>query len=529
MAPRTEELIAGLDAIRRDPRATAEAERLLDALAVADVDDAASLIRLHDALLFLRAHPRSAGVLTRVDALLGSTHARVERLRASGTDLSPLDEHEVAGIAGTAITMAFPFDAARWLVHRFPGKVTIAWDDVESTERLGAALPRFLPLLDDEALVDVDVPFRAWIDAARGGATDAEWLIGRFDALPFPPRERAERYEALALPLRWELEDSALSRTRARRPLARPFVIEGPFLTRRDVSLGAELSDPAPLPARLLSRREGERFLDLARAVMGVRYRELYAFTHGDPEAAWSVRAGRGTEVLLNGLQPGRRLPLRAGYGALVVRNGVPVGYGDAFGLLERLDVSFNVFFAFRDGESAWLYARLLRAYRQLLGVTLFAVDPFQIGRGNDEALASGAFWFYRKLGFRSVDPEVETLARREEARLAREPARRTSAATLRRLSSAGLTFSVGEPDPAWDGFHVRNLGLGLGVAGAPGRTPLQQVLDRLPPDAVPAALRRRIVAAKREGPEAAYLGLLRSSPRLRTALLALGGGRRAG
>lgn len=527
MAPRTEELIAGLEGIRREPGSATAAERLLDALAAAEVDDAATLIRLHDALLFLRAHPRSAGILTRVDALLDATHARVERLRAAGADLSPLDEHEVAGIAGTAITMAFTFDAARWLVHRFPGRVTIAWDDVEGTERLGAALPRFLPLLDDEALVDVDVPFRAWIDAARGHATDAAWLIGRFDALPVPPRERAERYEALALPLRWELGDSPLSRTRARRPPSRPFVFEGPFLTRRDVSLGAELSDPAPLPARLLSRREGERFLDLARAVMGVRYRELYAFTHGDPESVWSVRAGRGTEILVNGLLPGRRLPLRAGYGALVVRNGVPVGYGDAFGLLERLDVSFNVFFAFRDGESAWLYARLLRAYRQLLGVTLFAVDPFQIGRGNDEALASGAFWFYRKLGFRSVDPEIEALARREEARLAKDPARRTSAATLRRLSSAGLAFSAGDPDPAWDGFQVRNLG--LGVAGAAGRTPLQQVLDRLPRDAAPAALKRRIVAAKREGPEASYLGLLRSSPRLRASLLALGGGRHTG
>src|SRR5690348_18210911 len=35
-----------------------------------------------------------------------------------------------------------------------------------------------------------------------------------------------------------------------------------------------------------------------------------------------------------------------------------PVGYGDGFALFERLDLSFNVFPEFRDGESAYVFAR---------------------------------------------------------------------------------------------------------------------------------------------------------------------------
>jgi hypothetical protein len=44
---------------------------------------------------------------------------------------------------------------------------------------------------------------------------------------------------------------------------------------------------------------------------------------------------------------------------------------------------------------------------RQLLGVEVFSLDPYQIGHENEEGIESGAFWFYRKLGFRPVRPEL--------------------------------------------------------------------------------------------------------------------------
>ena len=63
-----------------------------------------------------------------------------------------------------------------------------------------------------------------------------------------------------------------------------------------------------------------------------------------------------------------------------------------------------------------------LRLFRQVLGVTCFSVDPYQIGLENDEALDSGAFWFYRKLGFRPLDADVAQLVRREEQKMLRKP-----------------------------------------------------------------------------------------------------------
>ena len=59
-----------------------------------------------------------------------------------------------------------------------------------------------------------------------------------------------------------------------------------------------------------------------------------------------------------------------------------------------------------------------------------FSIDPYQIGLENDEAIESGAFWFYRKLGFRCTDPHIEQMAQREEKRMAMKPGHRTSTRT---------------------------------------------------------------------------------------------------
>ncbi len=451
-----------LEAARRLRPGANEAEAALGNALTLRVDDPETLVRLHDAALSLRAYPHSPGVRDRAERLLAGTAGRVAALAEAGCDLSPLDGYEAAGIAGVPIAMPFSFDVARQIAARRPGSLRVDWDAVDQPDRLGSALPRFLPFLPEEALVDANVAFREWVDAARGGVPDAAWLLSAFDGLPRSPAEKAELWDALGLQLAWE-PDARETRTGMRLPpRCDAFFHDGPLLARRDVSLSGELAGP-PLPTERVSRRDGTAFLAAAQAAMAVRYRELYAFTHGDPGSVVRADAGRGLELWVCGIAADRRLPLRAGYGTFFVKNGVPVGYGDAFALADRVDVSLNVFYAFRDGESAYLYARLLRLLEQLLGARTFAVDPYQVGHENEEAIASGAFWFYRKLGFRSADPALERLVRREEARLAARPGTRTSPATLRRLAAGGVVHDVeGATRGAWDGFHIRRLGLAI-------------------------------------------------------------------
>lgn len=494
--------VAELEQARRARPGARVAERALEAAGAFVPRDATGLARLHDAALFLRAYPQSPRVLDLADALLAHVASHVERLADEGADLAPLDDPSVAGIAGVPVAMPFSHAAASWLARRDASALRVDWDAEDLPDRLAAFLPRLVPFLAEQARVDANVPFREYVDAARGARPDAAWLLERLAALPVPDSVRAELWEALSLQLSWR-PGASDSRGLARVPSPVPFCSSAPLLSRRDVSVAAELA--APPPAVRLSRSDGSALLDAARAAMAVRYRELPAFSAGDPSAVFRFDVGRGVSIFVTGLAREARLPLRAAFGTLFARNGVLVGYGDLHAALGRADVSFNVFYAFRDGESAWLYARLLAVCRAVTSAAQLSVDPYQVGLGNEEAIVSGAFWFYRKLGFRSAEPSLERLARREEALSAASPGRRTPPATLRRLAAAPLLLDVpGETPLLPDTFRLADLGRAAARRFA---------ASGLSADAYAARAARRVSLA---------LGLPRLDGPAREALLAL-------
>jgi hypothetical protein len=208
---------------------------------------------------------------------------------------------------------------------------------------------------------------------------------------------------------------------------------------------------------------EGKRVVDLTRGATALRYREYYGFTYADPASVRSARAGRGVEIFLMGLERDRRLPLRAGFAGFIVKNGVPVGYIEGLAFFERIEIGFNIYYTFREGESAWIFGRVLRLLNQVYGVTSFSIDPYQLGHENHEAIESGAFWFYRKLGFRPTSASIERLLSTEEGRMAADPSYRSSARRLERLVTDNVLYEI-DPRRAgeWDRFHIRNLGVAV-------------------------------------------------------------------
>ena len=423
--------------------------------------DAESLIELHEQLLFRRAYPRNQSELTRSENQLKRTESHVDRFNRAALDLSPLDAPEVSGIAGTSVTSNFSYVLVRWLVSKFPNEVTIDWDWFDSEDQFGATMRRFLPLLEEDAMVEAHVPYREWLNSARGRRNEVTWIIERFESLPLSERQKAELYDSLKLHVSWQFGWRS-SRTGMRLPARKTFFHDEPLIKRRDVSLVDELNSPA-IPVKKLSRAEGEKALDLARETSAVRYRELHGFTYGDPSRVVKADLGRGTEAFFAGVPPGQRLPLRAYHAAMIFKNGVPVAYFEGLSLFERMESGFNLYYTFREGETAWLYARILRLMRQLLGVIVFSIDPYQVGHENEEGIESGAFWFYRKLGFRPVKPELLKLTLAEEKKMATDPGHRTSARTLRKLASGHMLFEMpGKESREWDRFEVRNIGLAV-------------------------------------------------------------------
>jgi hypothetical protein len=489
------------------PGGVASLEEVLAHLARKKFGDPAALIRLHEALLFFRAFPPGASLVPKLEKLLQTFHERVDHIRRLSVNMSTFDDFDTSGIAGTVMQDALSFDAVRWLARHIPRQIEIAWDDYlddSQNERALASLwPRLMPLLAEDSDVEANIPWTRWLDSARGRERPLEWLLCRFEQLPVEgdaagsnekikgkqknrrqtaqekkfahdqqDRVRAALYDSLRLPVRWRLDNLRLSRTRNwQRPRAF-FYHREPLIIRSQVSLTHELSQPAPRLTKL-SSVDGESAMNFIREVMAVRYRELYGTALGDPDSVVRVSLGRGVVIHLWNLPAACRLPLRAYVAGFTLKNGVPINYIEAIGLCEWIEVGFNTFYTYRHGETAWIYAQTLRSLRAFTGARCVSVYPYQIGQNNDEAIDSGAFWFYRKLGFRSGRADLEQLARREEQNIAADPTHRTSPRILRRLAEAHVFYDLDrydsdQPDLGqhdresgpWDTFSTRNLAL---------------------------------------------------------------------
>jgi hypothetical protein len=446
------------------------AAELLDRLRRARIRDPQELIRLHETTLFFRAYPHSPRVLRLADELLFDFGPRLR-----GIDLDAFENPEISGIAGTSVSTNFSYSFARSLADRHGISLQIDWDNFPRPDRLGAVLSKLIPASAEEWMVEPHVDWRKWFKAARASV---KWLLDRVDP---------QTYDLLEIPLRWDLGDSKATRSRTRIPRREIFYHKGPLLKRSDVSIEGEFASPRIRVTRF-SRVQAQRILNVIIDTSAVRYRELWGFLHPDAAHIDHADLGRGVDLFFFGVPPEWRLPLRAYHGGMFFKNGVPMGYIEGLSLFERMEVGFNLYYTFREGETAWLYARLLKFCRQRLGVTCFSIDPYQLGHENDEAIASGAFWFYRKLGFQPASEEALRLTLREEERIAAQRGYRTPPAVLRRLARSPLFYGCSEE---WARF------------------------------AMPCpALTGEVLRAKNAPEESRYLRLLQRSPALRRAIL---------
>ncbi len=485
-----------------------------------------ALKRLHEAACFFRAYPRNASELAGARRTLAGFHRRPDAKRQK-------EELADTGIAGTPIHYRFFWPMARWLAHRYPALLTIDWSEGEFEGRLAAVLPLLVATAEAEALRRADLPAREAIDRLRAPhETDATFLIRRIEALPGGDAVREAIHDALDVAYRLEGSAQGPSRTHAFFDGA-PFSFRTGSPRRDRPDLATELLVP-PRSVRALSTRDGVRLVDLARAAMVTRSRDLDAFAHGDPRDVRMVDDGDGLAFALIGVVPERRLFLPAVYGALTLRNGVPIGYVQLDVLFGNAEVSYNTFETFRGGEAGFAFCRLLAATRHVFGVSNFSIEPYQLGRGNEEGLASGAWWFYARFGFRPRDPRVLRLARSELGKRAKNPGYRSNRSALSRLAEAHVFWS---PDGKGSGVITPTAAIGFALARrrddppAEGRlwwkrwAPLLHAIPGL--DRWPRKDRRalvRIVRAKGGRRESEYVRLFDAHPRLAAAVLALSG-----
>ncbi|MBI2159828.1 MAG: hypothetical protein HYU25_05480 [Candidatus Rokubacteria bacterium] len=440
-------LVEALAAVapRYVPEARKEKLRLLEALETERLRDPGSLIRLHETLCFLQAYPDDPDVLGRVDRALAAFPERVARLGPAARRYL----HD-SGIANAPLDYPFGYPMARWLVTRFPGDCEVAWRRFDEADRLDETIALLASPAEGDAFSEGGMGWRQWLRVAKGGRrmTDLQLLLELFARTGLPEETRDWLYENLALPILWTPRGAGASRTLARIPPARVFFHED-GLERRGARLAEALADPLP-SLRRAPRPPAEALIEAARVAMATRQRELHAFAHPNPDDVLLAEVGRGVRIALFGIAPGFRLPLEGYYAFLALKNGVPVSYGGGWELFGTLDFAINIFASFRQGESAYLATQLLRVYRRIFGMRTVVVDRYQLGHESTEALRSGSFYFYHRLGFRPRDPDILRVLEAERAKIAGDPSYRSPIPVLKRLAGdeVYLTLPGGDPEP---------------------------------------------------------------------------------
>jgi hypothetical protein len=390
----------------------------------------ASTRKTHAKLCFQRAFPGSISAFD---------EARAALLSFESTHNNSPDD---SGIAGTAVYYSFSYEVARWLAKLAPGEVSIDWDAIDDTGRLDELLAQVLRPSEDEYFDSGYVSSREWIDMARGNSsgTDFDWLmkqIGDERRRPF----WCQLYDAADLPLVWDLSGSRYSKSANVFPVQQIQTRETGMRSRPRFPK-QEIQRPLESVTEL-TRIEGAKLIDVAMASLAVRHRETNHFNYANPDEVYLADVSQGVAIAVFGLLPEHRFPLECTMGFLILSNGVPVGYGGSSVLFRQVNTGINIFDEYRGSEASFLWVQVMRVYHALAGCTRFIANAYQFGGENTEALKSGAFWFYYRLGYRPVSAEVRKLAQRENARIQRERDYRSDIKTLRKLTSCDMHLTL--------------------------------------------------------------------------------------
>lgn len=398
---------------------------------------ARQLLVQHTQLCFRRAFPASAQDYDDAVRQLAGFDERVAGLsRAKRRQLSD------SGTGGTALYYRFSLPVAEWLARKAPGAVSIDWDAVENDQQVDDLFRSLIEPSEDEFYDSGYATSREWLDLARSGAngTDFDWLMTQIRNMPAASKARY-LYEVADLPLACDLGRCQLSRSqnalavktvRTRESGMRPC----PRNVKKEVQR----------PFRSLpkvSRRRGEALMDAAMASLAVRHRETNHFNLANPDEVYEFDVGEGVSVAVFGLRQEHRYPIECTMGFLILANGAPIGYGGTSSLFRQANTGINIFDEYRGSEASFIWVQVMRVFHFMTGCSRFIANPYQFGGDNSEALRSGAFWFYYRLGFRPVLAETRALAAREAQKKKKNARHRSTLKTLRALAGCDMHLTL--------------------------------------------------------------------------------------
>ena len=435
---------------------------ILTELADRKIIDPSSLIKYHDTLCLMQAYPGNAAISGRVNSELGRFIERIDLFkRINGDDDTRIDD---TGMVNTTINYPYSFIISRWLLANFGADIDIDMDDYAEKENdpLSGILSILAIYPENDGIDDEDISSVEWIDKARGANRSAlAWLLTRLDTANIPFSVKQHLYDTAELGLAWNLVSSDSSRTLAHKPAKKIFYQQSAL---KKIRVDLRNTPKKTCPAiKLVSKKQGGMVIERLIKALLPRHRELYPVLYANPAEVYETSPGRGLTIYIPGMRPDDRMPLETNYSALLVKNGVPIGYGIAVLLFGRCEIAINVFDTFRSGEATVIFDHFFRVFYHHFGAREFIMRKWQVGHENEEGLKSGSFWFYHKLGFRSIDPKIGDMAKAEMDKINKDKSYRTDLKTLKKLALSDMVINLGsERRKPYQELRVADIGMAV-------------------------------------------------------------------
>lgn len=421
-----------------DPTSTGKKERLVELLIKEKSITDSDLIKLHETLLFLKAHPSHKRLLRSVSNLQKKTNNNIlqsiQRRKEEGI-------FEQTGVAGTCITATFSYTLVVWLSKEYPKH--IYFDSFGATEDLiNSVISSLLPLSLKEHFSDEKTEsFISWMEeiAGKDKRNQLQFLLQIFSVADLSIRTASQLMEQLELYIRIDLAKLP-SRSTITGLKQTPFYHKEELLRTFNLKEIIQTYLPQSTPLSLLDKK---RLTESIRFQLISLYRETDPGTNTDFDDISLYRLERGLDVVLLGMDSTHRLPIDTYIGFFAFKNQIPYAYGGTWLLGSTAKIGLNIFPSYRGGESTWFFAQLMRVYYQEFKPDYFIAEPYQIGRGNPEGIASGAFWFYYKLGFRSLTHSHRLFASKEFDKLSSGKRKKTPKKTLEKLVEDEMVLAI--------------------------------------------------------------------------------------
>lgn len=420
-----------------DKEAEKEKIQLLQDLNKYHSDKPQNFQLFHQLLMAMMAYPCGKNMLEQVQK---TTSCLLEKLSKNKNLQNKLTG---TGLLHSSLECNFTFNKVKYLVQHFPNQVTIhsASSDIDTQK---SVLKLLLPQIEYSKIHagEKDLKTRISEFHSSKNQTDLEWLIQTIEPYSLDNKTKSFLYSQLGIFIQWKIESEKDSVSFLRGTSLPVYFHTNPIEKKINLQEIIHQKLPAPVKLNLTEKRQ---LIHSAKMTLLYLYRETEPFTNANEEDIILFQLDKGISIALFGSTTDKRYSLESYIGYLVLKNNIPASYGGGWIFGERSQFGINILESFRGGESGLIICELLRVYHQYLGATRFVVKPYQFGLHNPEAIKTGAFWFYYKLGFRPENEQLKELALQEEKQKLVDPTYKSEIATLKKYTKSNLVLSLTE------------------------------------------------------------------------------------